>query len=349
MGIEILFINFALAFALFLINGVIGNFKAGASFHFDYSSFEFDNNSEKNFSDNFFQCIIHPAIYVVVVSVIFQWLSLESIAENLWLVVPFFWCFRFSHIIVNNRISFANWRFEIPMFLFSLLLGEGTLFLIVRPLIECNETVFINLTQFRDAFWFATFTYLAKLIWDTFKHHATGDAVYPEEKIATIIHRRYRKFTKKYNTHILLTLDRSYYFPSSHHRDHFLCLLYAIMIYEDYNRPPLLRFFEYLKKIFHWNCVLSLGIMQVQTKKVISNKKSIALAIDKLYKPYIDSANQNRIYTAAINYNPCINYCAQVNAIYDSLRMHLELQELGTHRVKYKKSSTKPSKEVVSI
>ncbi|WP_372521214.1 hypothetical protein [Mesoflavibacter sp.] len=62
-------------------------------------------------------------------------------------------------------------------------------------------------------------------------------------------------------------------------------IAYAIMIYEDFNRPKVARFIENLKfKVTGKKH--SLGLMQVQTKKFINDYKSVELGLKKLNKSY---------------------------------------------------------------
>lgn len=337
MSLSVLVVNIILAITLFFLNGFIGKLKQGFGYAFNYSTFGFQNISEENFAGNFFHAIIHPAIYLAVLSSIFQIFSLHTIPGDLWLVVPLYWLFRFLHTILMNRLSLINWQFEIPALIASLVLGEGTLFLVICPLINSDETVFINLEQFRDAFWFAVFTYVAKSFWDIFKEKTTGETIYPAEKKARIIIKRYRYFNRKYNKHIELTLDNGYRFSSPSNKKHFCCLLYAIMIYEDHNRPFLIRIAEYLLKFIFHRHTFSLGIMQVQSTNLIGNKMSITLAINKLHTVFSTSNDNEKIFDTLHAYNPSNFYCREVISIYDVLKEELGLYKIGKHRAKVRK------------
>ena len=100
--------------------------------------------------------------------------------------------------------------------------------------------------------------------------------------------------------------------------------VYAIMIYENYNRPPVARLFENLcMRIYKKE--LTLGIMQVKTSKLISNEESIILAIDIIKKNIMDVLDcydadhlaSWHISEVASKYNPGDpNYGYQVAEIY---------------------------------
>lgn len=339
MPIRSLIANCIFSLLLYFINGFLGKLKTSSWIPFEYSSFEFNSIDDDNFSENFLQSIVHPTIYLALVCAILQENELGNIAADLWLVVPIYWLFRLIHALVWDLLIFTNWRFELISFVISMILGESTLFFIVQPLLAQGKTVFIDLGQFRDSFWFAVFTYIVVQIWNCFKSKANGETLYPSETRTNVILHRYTKFKRKYGSYIESILTQKCNFPNASHREHFLCLLYAIMIYEDHNRPSIVRFFEYVIKIFCWRCRCSLGIMQVQTKMIIGNKKSIELAIHKIYDSFSKTETFQKLYQAIMDYNPDDDYYREVISIYEDIRTSLGLREIGTHRVVVRKRS----------
>lgn len=328
MNTVVFITNVALALLLYFGNGVLGKLKSNSKGLFNYASFSFDRVSRANFADHFFQKIVHPAILIAIAASILQHFSFDNVARDLWLVVPLFWVFRIIHIVIWDISAFTNWKYEFTSMLISLLLGEGTLFLIIRPLIDAGESIFIDQTEFRDAFWFAAISYLAKLAWDISKASLAGYSVFPSEKRAKTILKRYHHFKWIYGAQIDIALRDNYKFDNEHLRDHFLCLLYSIMIYEDHCRPKAIRFVEYIVKLFRWNKVMSLGIMQVQSEKIISSRTSVVLAIEKLYKVFSTSTGSKRLYYTIIDYNHSFRYYAEVISIYYDLSVKLGLSEL---------------------
>jgi len=331
--------NLMFAWLLLLINGRIGKWKERPSNVFSYSAFGFRDITEDNFSDNFFQVLIHPAIYLAIISSILQVLSVKSIVYKLCLVVPFYWGLRFVVAAFRDTACFLNWRFQFVLFLVSLLLSEGTLFFIIRPLIDQKKSIFIDLEQFRDSFWFAVFCVIAKFIWDYSKHMMLGKQVFPSSKKATVIIRRYEKYYRKYNEVIQSTIDRECEFKSHKEKNHFSCLVYAVMIYEAHNRPFVIRVMEYIVKFFCPNRLMSLGIMQFQSERSISNSTSVLLAVRKLYKAFSTARRTIAIEEAIYDYNPNSDYVDEVRAIYSDLVDHMGLTEYGRQIVKVKKRS----------
>lgn len=320
--------NIAVALILYFGNGILGKLKSNSNGLFNYASFSFDRVNQANFADHFFQKIVHPAILIAVVASVLQYFQLNNIARELWLVVPLYWIFRIIHIVIWDISAFTNWKYEFTSMIISILIGEGTLFLIVRPLIDAGESIFIDQTAFRDAFWFAALSYLAKLTWDISKATLTGYSVFPSEKRAKTILKRYEHFNNIYGKLIEKKLNDNYEFDNENQRKHFLCLFYSIMIYEDHCRPKAIRFVEYIVKLFCWNRTMSLGIMQVQSKRIISSKTSIDLAINKIYTTFINSKNPRWLYYTSIDYNPNYKYFCEIASIYYDLSGMLKLPEL---------------------
>ena len=101
------------------------------------------------------------------------------------------------------------------------------------------------------------------------------------------------------------------------------------MIYEDFNRPRVVRWIEYLRFWITRN-PHTLGIMQVTTDKFIDNKESIRLSMQKIVKDsrdimkrYSDSPSPDANYVAfliAHNYNPGdYKYASEVRDIFSQI------------------------------
>lgn len=331
-----LLLNFLLVFPLFWVNGILGKRKLHSNSIFEYSEFGFQKISEENFSQNFFQMIVHPPIYLALVCYVLQCVSADSIIPHLWLLVPFYWVVHIAHSILRDTLVFTNWRIQLRAFFISILLSEGTLFFIILPLLERNESIFIDAVEFRDAFWYAALIYFAKLIWDSVRENLVGETLFPAKKKTDVIIRRYYKYQSKYDKDIQNILNRECFFKTSNERHHFVSLIYAIMIYETHNRPFWGRMIEYLIKLVNPSRTMTLGIMQVKTNCFIGNKRSIQLAITKLYAAFSAADMPNKVSISIYDYNPCDNYCEQVNSIYEEITQYLDLPQLKNPPVKVK-------------
>ena len=317
---KILFLYTLFALFLFLLNGLLGKLQYGfRDQFFAYGKFSFYPDPEENFAGNFFLKIINPAIYISLVCAMLQHIGCEALCRAAWSILPLYWLIRLIHIAAKNLFLFINWPYELAAALLSLLLGEGIFFLFLLPLLNTDTPIFIPIEELRNAVWFAIIAYLAKVLWDISKTLLDAKRLYPEEKRRRIIQKRYDKFSGKYGGYLLELVDSL--FPQTHSllKGNFICLVYAIMIYEDYNRPCLMRFMERcLKRLFPAR-EMTLGIMQVKTTVMISDRDSIRLAVEKLLSAFSEETGEAALYRAIENYNGGCDYSFEVQAIYETL------------------------------
>ena len=106
-------------------------------------------------------------------------------------------------------------------------------------------------------------------------------------------------------------------------------LVYAILIYENFNRGKLIRFFE--KIFFFTGRIKTTGIMQVQSNNYLSDTESVSLGTQKLLNKYrselsgcVTADEMHNHYLALrntiIDYNPDDNYYIQVEGIIESIK-----------------------------
>lgn len=325
MDLFLVIYNALLALVLFFLNGQLGKLQYGISEPlFRYGKFTFGPVDGQSFSGNFFQKIVNPAVYLAIIAAITQRFLPAEFLDSLWLLIPIFWLYRLVFMILRNVFPFLNLKYEAAALLLSLTLGEGTLFGIILPLARQNEQILIPVTALRDALWYAVLAYLLKTAWDIMRNLFEGESLYPDQCRENIVMRRYDKFSRKYGEFILTSVSACSEAPlSTALREQVLRLIYAVMIYEDYNRPVLIRLGErILKATFFRRRTMSLGIMQTQTSRLISDRDSIALAIPRLLVPFLQD-QIDPVSSAISDYNPDDEYFTEVSAIYNILGAHV--------------------------
>lgn len=320
MRLEYVIFNMIAAGGLFFLNGILGKLQYGLSGKlFEYGKFTFEGGADQSgFSGNFFQKIVNPAVYLAVVAAIAQHLLTVELIESMWLLIPIFWIYRLLFMITKNVLVFLNLKYEAIALVLSLLLGETIFFRIIKPLLVQNKSIWIPATELRDALWFAILTYLAKVIWEIMKQSFSNDNLYPDSKRRELVWARYDKFNRKYGDFIVDQISRRY-IDRLNVQNRLASLLYAIMIYEDYNRPFLIRQAEYILKVTLFRQrAMTLGIMQFKAFHKISNIESISYAIDFISLPFLRNTPDPEKAAIAM-YNSASDYCTEVQAIYDIL------------------------------
>ena len=138
-------LNLLLALGLFCLNALLGAIQyRHRGDLFAYGKFSFDPKPEQQFSGNFFQKTVNPAIYTALLCALFQRAGWDALCRSLWLTVPLYWMLRSLYIAAKNRFWLINRRYELLSAVFSLLLGEGVFFGALMPLMEAGKRVHLG-------------------------------------------------------------------------------------------------------------------------------------------------------------------------------------------------------------
>ncbi len=310
-------LNALFAVALFIINVILGKLLSGNPL-FAYGRFTFNLDEGQSFAGNFFLKIINPTVYMAILCAVLQALGWIKTCYSLWMLIPFYWLLRAISMIVKNIFLYSNWKYEIIAFLMSIVLGEGVFFILLKPLMNKSESVLISHEALRDAVWYAIIAYVLKMLWDVYKTYLNSENIYPRYLIKKTVRKKYAKFSEKYG----IIIDKTFNDHWPEGEDGFndvLKLVYAIMIFEDYNRPKVFRAVEYIIKAFRPEKTMSLGIMQFRSKKIISNNTSIELAVEKIINAYFVQADVDRISYVIDDYNYYGENSEDIKAIYEMI------------------------------
>lgn len=316
-------LNFGLAIVLFALNGLLGRiqYKLRGNL-FEYGEFCFSSIKIENYSGNFFLKIVNPAIFMSICCAVSQSVGNWEFCRSSWMIPLFYWGVRMAFILITQCRDTINWKFEVVAFILSMVLAMGVLIWIIFPLLDSGESVFISPTALRDALWYAIVAYIVLIVWKIGKRSLVSDRLFPSTKIEQIVLRRYDILQSRFGDVVQKNVDK-YYPKDTDGKGEFICLVYAVMIYEDYNRPFVARMMELLKKrlqeLFGNYKMMTLGIMQVQTYSIISDEISIEFAIKKLLASYLDNVYKDRVGHAIDDYNCSERYQLEVTGIYDIL------------------------------
>lgn len=276
-------IHFGLAILLFFIMNWIG--KNSISIGYMQLSVVFETDSAPAF--NFIFKVLGPVVYLILCVVLFQTIGLNILVDKCYFIVIYYWAFRFLWNLVANRLKLFNWFQQILYWASSI----GLAFWIYSN-IEKVDKILPDGKGLIDQMWILIIAFLYAVV----NKLNIGEYRTIKRK-DNYLTSRYDKFHAKYNDIIQSAFNNSFY----------EALTYAIMIYEDFNRPYLIRKIEDLSfritKKPH-----TLGIMQVKTERYINDEKSLRLAIAKIKNDnnaYINQERENAIREG--NTNPVIN------------------------------------------
>lgn len=302
----VIFIHIILAIFFFIIINQIG--KKSIKFGYFHLSFDSDYDDKSPFFNILFKSFT-PVLLTYIAAFLFNSFNIEYLNHNIYMVVVDYFVFRFLIILLIGRANLTNWYRFITIVLLSLAMIH-----VVYTQLIVNATYLLPTKQeIATAMWLGIVAFIYKVVNEaSFLRENTGP------KIKPYLRKHYLYFKYKYG-HII-DMEVSNEIESS--------LIYAVLIYENFNRGKLFRFFE--KLFFFTGMVKTTGIMQVQSADYLSDTKSVELGTQKLLTKYRSELSENctdneehnhysALRNTIIDYNPDENYYEQVEGIRESL------------------------------
>ena len=319
-------IRIILAIILFYIVNWIGAKSKPLDFGYVQMSVGLQDDTAPLF--NYFFKVIAPIVYIILLAVLFQSFGYYNLCENLYLIVVYYWIFRFLYITVFGQLPLLNWKIQILYWFSSIALA-----LWVNSIIDKVESVLPSAQTLLEQLWILIILFLYN-IFNKMSFSRKG----AEERIKNYTYHKVIKFNKKFGNII----------DSKFSSDFYKAVIYSIMVYEDFNRPKIARFIERLlfrrSKKAH-----TYGIMQMTSLKPLSDEESVSKACEKIkadvmsFLPEMSCYDENAIILANISdrifslYNPgdeeYNNQTSQVYAnivaeFYPSLSSEMSRKEL---------------------
>jgi hypothetical protein len=335
------------AFILYEVSGIIGK-EMLADKHITgegkgYCDITFGKESKKSLIINIQYNIFAPIIYMLLIATVLQNIGQEELAYKAVYIVPCYYLVRWVMItVIAGKYQLFNIKYEC----ISAIPGVLLAFFIQRILILSGKEIFPTVEEFRTQLWLVFFAMAYQFC---VRSLGKSDAI-RQNRVCTkqmkqkYILDKYELFQRKYGTIIQAEAPG----------DYLQRVIYAIMIYENFNRPTTQRWCENV--LF---CLgrrpMTLGIMQVSTTKFIHNAESVELGCRKIkesfqeyvkiakkenYQGYYFGAGEPELCLEKIceDYNKAEDYVDAIKAIfytlpdpeygeYDEARQLLETEE----------------------
>lgn len=241
----------------------------------NYSSFEFADIGEKPYGLNILIRIICPTIFIIILSGIFYNFGINSFVEEIYLITIFYFLIRWFVIIaIFCRKELTNWKEEIFIFIITISIN----LLLYCFFIKKTTQIFISIDELRDAIWISIITFTIVIIRDFIYKYVYIDNYKLETRKEKYILKKYEYFRNEYED-IITTKNKEL------HK-----IVYAIMIYENFNRPFLIRIIEKTKFLITGKATL--GVMQVSSRVFINDRTSVKLGYRILKKSYFDKKKE---------------------------------------------------------
>lgn len=250
-------VHLILAVLLFFIVNWIG--RNSIFVGYQQLSVVFEENSAPAF--NFLFKVLAPTVYLILCVALFQSVEFNVLTRRCYLIVVYYWAIRFVWNLLANRWILFDWG-QMPIYW---IVSIG-LSLWIYKNIENVNSILPKREDFISEMWLLIIAFVYTVV----NKMNIGKSRAIRRKDA-YIKSQYEKFKTKYDSIIHPFFSNPFY----------EVLTYAIMIYEDFNRPFMIRIIEYAN-FFLTQKPHTLGIMQVKTEEYINSKESVALAVRKI-------------------------------------------------------------------
>lgn len=283
-----------------------------------YAVFTFRDDVDLPMSKNVLMNIFIPNVALVLLYWLVSRLGWEMMLKKLWLFVGFYYLYRTILIcLVLRRKELYNVKYELCMFVFTVV----TEYFVWNYFLIVEDNIFLPISELRNEIWLAVLVIIYKFIEMFVDQVVHQKDVVTEQMMKKYVAKQFDRFYGKYSDCVEINYD-----------NRLLCiLLYAIMIFENFNRVKVIRGLERIK--IWMGKTATTGIMQVKSDKYLSDEESIKLAY-KMIESDIVGEDQliadEQIQSYAWQYNPSDDYAQSVAFIYRLLKEYL--QETGKYR-----------------
>lgn len=189
--------------------------------------------------------ILSPVVFLTVTAGLWYALRLDWIVRDYYLVAVYYFVLRVGLALALGRGLLVRWGRQFAIAGTSVALS----FILYESVLRYRRSLLPDPTNLANELWIVIILFLYR----TFNHVQWPQRTADGELRRRYIAERYRGYSRRYGA----LLEREVPEPATR------ALVYAVMIYESFNRPPLYQFIE-RHVLAHFRSNMSLGPMQVQ-------------------------------------------------------------------------------------
>lgn len=271
-------IHIILALNLFLIQNWIGS----RSYSKGYIRFSLLDDKDEALSLNYVIKVFGPIVYLILTVAVFQYYKIDKIQADVINVIYYYIGIRLMLIVLYERILIVN-QLRIFLHYLSIVVISN---IIYNNFIESLDTLLPDFSQIKNEIWILIILFIYK-IGNGLDERIPNNEIYETSKayLPEIKSRKRRYILRKHST-----LNQEYgkhIDDLSKQNDSFRLIILSILIYENFNRPRIIRFIERV-----WVRITkkktTQGIMQISSNKPIDDLQSVNKGTKYLYAKYSD-------------------------------------------------------------
>jgi len=255
-------IQFLLALALFFIVNWIGKHSYSAG----YTSVTMFVQNESAPAFNFVLRVFSPIVYIIIVSAFLYSLNLDLIVAKFYLVSAYYIFIRLAFNGLQARLKLLNWNRELIYITAIMALS----YFAYDKFISVKKNILPDFSNVANELWIIIILFVYKILNELDINNGATDT-----RKNNYLDARFNEFKAKYGRIVNKELDN----------DKLRAMAYAIMIHENFNRPPLVRLIENISFRLSGK-PHTLGIMQVHSKQFINDKQSVVQGVLKIRKAF---------------------------------------------------------------
>jgi hypothetical protein len=299
-------VQFALSIILFLITNWIG----GKAIFMGYTNISFVAEEEGSIASNYLIRVASPLVYLIIISSIFYYFGLDNYVKKFYFVSIYYVLIRIVFNIVMGRV--------LLMGVAKLILYNGSIiafsYFLYTKVISNRENILPDPKTIVNELWILIILFFVAVI-----NKVQVDNKGIEKRNSRYCIGYISKLSGKYGE----LVDRMV------SNDQLKSIVYAIMIYENFNRPAIVRLMEAVCFTIDKK-PRTLGIMQVYTRVFVNDGKSVEIGIRKIvdaygtktefYNEYPEEYDEDTlIHDIIYDYNSDEVYCITVASIRETV------------------------------
>lgn len=272
---DIILLQIILGIFLFFIINWIGKH----SYSIGYMEITLFVRTEEAPALNFLIRVLTPIVYLIIVSTILYNLNLDKYVVNIYLVNIYYIAFRLFFNLFTSRGLLLNWYRQILYWGAIIVISYFT----YDKIIKVKNNILPDFTTMANELWIIILIFLFQVI-NNVRLSQDGTIKRKDNYITS----RYNYFKSLYGK-IIAEITKNEMLEN---------ITYAILIYEDFNRPKVIRLIESIASNFY-SKPLTLGVMQFRSSKKITDEESVILGTTKIvndFKKYENEYKDSEFY-----------------------------------------------------
>ena len=304
---EILIVQVVLGIGLFFLINWIGKH----SYSIGYMEISIFVKTEEAPALNFLIRVLTPTVYIIIVSTILYYFKFDKYVRNIFLVNIYYIIFRLFFNLITNRGLLLNWYRQ---FLYWIAIVVISYYTYIK-LIATKANILPDFTTVSNELWIIILIFIFQVA-----NNLRISKEATKKRKDTYLKSRYNYFKRLYGP-LIKELTKNEILES---------ISFAVLIYEDFNRPKVARIIERLKFRLTQK-PHTLGVMQVRSEKLIDDFESVKLGTERIVEAYNDYLRKNEENSSDYfewyarrhiveNYNTGINYQLEVSQLSDMIK-----------------------------